>query len=167
MLSCAAFLMAVSMAAAPEEELATMPADLRRQIDERMIGECTYEATWGDKKITGEEMTRWAGGKTGVVIQGHSTLGGKKSNYVVLMGWDAAENAFVSHGFNSEGETWTSRWTKFSGDKWEGKGEGIYQGKRWESPATLEFEKDSTRYEDVTDGKPWVAIYTRKAKAKQ
>ena len=38
----------------------------------------------------------------------------------------------------------------------------LNQGKPWESTITLELMKDKTRYEDVTHGKPCVAIYTRK-----
>jgi hypothetical protein len=77
------------MAAAPEKKLATMPTERQRQIDERMIGQCTYEVTWGDKKYKGPETTRWAGRRTGILVQGHVTMDGKRSNYVLLMGSDA------------------------------------------------------------------------------
>jgi hypothetical protein len=52
-------------------------------------------------------------------------------------------------------------------DKWTGRGSSTYEGTQWDSPATLEFKENSLRYEDVTNGKPWVGVYTRTAKAKK
>jgi hypothetical protein len=167
MLSCAALLLTVSMVTAQEGKVTTMPAELRTQIEEQMIGQWSFQATWGDKRMNGEVTMRWAGRKTGVVSQGYMNTDGKKINYVVLLAWDGVEGAMVSHGFTSDGETGTTHWTKFSKDKWTGHGSGIYQGVKWKSPTTLEFKKDSSRYEDVTDGKPWVAVYTRKPKTKK
>jgi hypothetical protein len=167
MLSCAALLLTVSMVTAQEGKVTTMPAELRTQIEEQMIGEYAYQVTWDDKKMNGEETIRFVGRKTGVLIQGHMIADGKRVNYVLLLAWDGVEGAMVGHSFTSDGETGTTHWTKFSKDKWTGNGSGIYQGKRWESPTTLEFKKDSIRYEDVTDGKPWVGVYTRKPKTKK
>ena len=70
----------------------------------------------------------------------------------------------MGHGFNDLGETGTSEWDKISADKWTGNGSGIYRGEPWKSPAKLEFKKNWQRYEDSTDGKPWIATFTRKAK---
>jgi hypothetical protein len=165
MLSCATLLIGLSVVTAPEANVTTtMPAELREQIDQRMIGQVTYQGTWGAKKFKGEETTQWVRRKTGILIQGYLVTDGKRSNYVILMGWDGGERILVARGFNSEGETWTSQWTKFSKDKWTGHGSGVYQGAKWDSPSTLEFRAGGSRYEDTTDGKPWVAEYTRKAK---
>ena len=165
MLSCATLLIGLSVVTAPEANVSTtMPAELKEHIDQRMIGQSTYQGQWGAKKFNGAETTRWTRRKTGILIQGHCVMDGKRSSYVVLMGWDGGERDLIARGFNSDGETFTSRWTKFSKDKWTGHGEGVFQGLRYDSPATLEFRAGGSRYEDTTDGKPWVAEYTRKAK---
>ena len=165
MLSCATLLMSLSVVTAPEANVTTaMPAELREHIDQRMIGQKTYQGNWGAKKFKGEESTRWVRRKTGILSQGHSVMDGKRTDYVELMGWDSGKRALVVRGFNSDGETWTNQWTKFSKDKWTGHGSGVYQGVKWDSPSTLEFRANGSRYEDTTDGKPWVAEYTRKAK---
>jgi hypothetical protein len=147
---------------AEEIQPTTMPVELRRQIDERLIGQWTYEVTWGEKEFTGEETTRWIGRKNGILIQGNIMVDGSRINYAMMQGWDGSVNALVGRGFTSDGESSTGCWTDFSEEKWTGHGEGIYQGKRWKSPSQLEFLKDSLRYEDVTQGKPWVAVYKRK-----
>jgi hypothetical protein len=158
MLNCVGVLLLVSVATGQEVKNVPMPVELQQQIDERIIGERTYEVAWGEKKYTGEEKTRWIGRKSGILTQGFVVEDGERVNYVVLQGWDGNTEALVGRGFNSNGETWAESWTEFSKEKWTGHGEGIYQGKRWKSPAKLEFLKDSTRYEDITDGKPWVSV---------
>ncbi len=162
MLGCAGMLLLASVTVAQDTKPTQMPAELSKQIDECLIGEWTYEVSWGDKKFTGEETTRWIGRKIGILIQGHLMASGKRTNYVMLQGWDGSAKAIVGRGFTSDGEASTGCWTDFSKDRWTGHGEGIYQGKRWESPSKLEFLKDSLRYEDTTHGKPWIAIYKRK-----
>lgn len=163
MLSYAGMLLLASMAVGQDAKPTMMPTDLRKQIDERLIGEWTYEVTWGEKKYIGEETTRWIGRKMGILIQGHLMVDGKRTGYVMLQGWDGNANAIVGRGFTSDGEASTGCWTDFSKEKWTGHGEGMYQGKKWESPSKLEFLKDSQRYEDTTHGKPWIAVYKRKS----
>ena len=79
------------------------------------------------------------------------------------MGWDVEGKKLVSRGFSIDG-TSTHEWTKFANDKWEGHGIGTGVGVEWDSPATLELKKDWRRYEDIADGKPWIGVWTRKAK---
>ena len=66
MLSCATLLIGLSVVAAPEANVTTtMPAELKEHIDQRMIGQSTYQGHWGDKKFRGTETTRWTRRKTG------------------------------------------------------------------------------------------------------
>ena len=166
MLSCT-LLMALTMSAGQAEKVTPMPPDLRKQIDDHLIGVWTWEATWGDKTFKGETTTRWTRGKTAVLMQGYSVVDGKRTTDVHLLGWDGVNQALIGRGFTSDGDTGTVRWTEYSKGKWTGQGSGIYMGKPWESQTTLELMKDQTRYQDVTDGKPYVATYTRKVKTKK
>lgn len=149
------------------QEGATFPAKLQKQIDESVIGEWTYEGSWGEKKFSGEDRSRWTARKTAVLSVGFEMANGKRVNYVNLMGWDGEAKKLVHRGFNSNGETWSGEWSVLTKTKWTGKGAGLYDGKKWESAATLEFKKDWQRYEDVTDGKPWIAVSSRKAKTEK
>ena len=160
----AALLATVSIGAAESEKPTGMPAELSRRIDEGLLGEWKYEITWSDKTILGEETVRWARKKAGILIQGTMVTDGKKSDYVTLLGWNGAEKALVGRGFNSEGDEWMNCWSQLGKDKWTGQGSGTFAGKKWESAVSLEFKKDSLRYEDVTEGKPWIGVYTRVAK---
>ena len=60
-----------SIAAAQDGKSTGMPAELRKHIDEHVIGEWTYEGSWGDKKFTGEERISWTAGKTAVISEGY------------------------------------------------------------------------------------------------
>jgi hypothetical protein len=166
MLSYAAVLLSASIAVSQEGGKLQIPAEVREHIDAHMIGKWTFKVTWGNKTYEGAETIRWTGRKTGLLIQNHANIDGKRMDSVVLLGWGGGEKALVGYGFSSEGETWQSQWTKFSKNKWEGHGTGTFQGEKWDSPCTLEFGKDSMRYEDITGGKPWVGVYTRAAKPK-
>jgi hypothetical protein len=92
-------------------------------------------------------------------------LDGKKIKYVYLLGWNGEARKIEGHGFNADGKTHTSEWNKLSGNKWTGHGSGLYRGEPWKSAATLEFKENWQRYKDSTDGKPWIAVFTRKTKA--
>lgn len=141
---------------------ATMPAHVQEQIEKHIIGEWTYKGSWGDKRFSGEDRVRWADGKAAVITEGEEDLGGKKNKYVYVMGWDGESQKLVGHGFNDAGETYHFEWTQLSANTWTGNGYGIYRGEPWKSPAKYEFKDNWQRYEDTTDGNPWVAEFTRK-----
>ncbi len=149
------------------QEGAKFPAKLQKQIEEMMIGEWTWEGSWGDKKLSGEDRVRWVARKTGLLSVGFEMSDGQRVEFVSLMGWDAEAKKLVYQTFDSDGGTWSGEWSELTADKWTGKGQGVYKGVRWNSATTLKFNKDGQRYEDVTDGKPWIAEYSRKASAEK
>ena len=147
---------------AADNSASTMPEDVRKQIDKNMVGAWSYGGSWGDVKFTGEEVTRWVANKTALVTEGFELSDGTKTQYFTVLGWDNDAGKIVHKGFTSIGESWGGEWDETSNTKWSGFGEGMYKGVRWRSPATIEFAKDWQRYEDVTDGKKWVAEFKRK-----
>lgn len=147
--------------------VSAMPAELRKQIDDHVIGEWSYAGNWGDQRLNGEERVTWRAGKAGVLYVGHEVIDGKRENYVVVMGWDGEARKLICHGFLENGETTTTEWTRFSNRKWAGQWMGAYRGVKSGSPATLEFKDNWQRYEDETDGKPWLAVFTRKTKTRE
>lgn len=149
------------------QSVAEMPADLRAQIDAQFIGDWTWEVAFGDDKYQGEESFTWAGGKAWVVQRGYALVDGQKESYECLIGWRSDEKALVFSAHSANGDYSVTRWTAFSSDGWTGEGSGIYMGKPWKSPAKLDFKGDLVRYEDTTDGKPWVKILRRKQPAAQ
>ena len=69
---------------------------------------------------------------------------------------DGSKETVHVRGFTSDGYSWTGEWKKLSKGKWEGTASG--------KPATFELKGDSMRYEDSTDGTPWLSEFSRKKK---
>ena len=82
-------------------------------------------------------------------------------SFTVITGWEPDTKTLIEHGFYSNGDNWNTRW-KLGKEKWSGQGTGLYMGKEWKSPTKLELKKDSYRYEDTTEGKPFVIVSKRK-----
>lgn len=164
MLTIAGIAFAASMVVGQAVDVTKMPPDLAKQIDERMIGDWVLESTHGETPATGEESWNWGTDKSCVVLSGFWILDGKKTTYGGAMGWDGAAKSLVSHYFSTDGDVGTTHWTELGPNKWTGEWEGTYLGQKSKTPAKLEFTKDRKRYEDITNGKPYVAILKRKPK---
>jgi hypothetical protein len=145
-------------------EITNMPAEIIKQIDEKVIGDWVLESTHGETPITGEEFWNWGKDRSCVIFSGFSTVEGKKSTYGGAMGWDGKAKTLVSYFFSSDGDVGTTRWTGLGAEKWTGEWVGTYQGQMSKSTAKLEFTKEQKRYEDTTNGKAYVAIIKRKPK---
>lgn len=87
---------------------------------------------------------------------------GKKIDVTELLGWDSKSGHVLVHGFTSDGASYTMRWTRLLPNKWTGRGTGSWKGKEWKSKTTMEWKDNFARYEDVTEGKPFVVILKRK-----
>jgi hypothetical protein len=160
-----ALLVLVFIIAGPSEISAQgMPKKFRKHIQDHMIGQWTAELTWGDEKSTGEHRMRWASNRSCVIEQITFTDKDGDANQTNLWGWDSLSEAMVVHGFSSRGDHFTIRFDKLADDKWTGHGKGTFAGKPWESAASIEWSKDSIKYEDTTDGKPFVLVTKRKPK---
>ena len=86
-----------------------------------------------------------------------------KAEYTELLGWNATLQELVSLTFSSRGEHGFLHWQRLSKDKWTGRGTGRWRGKEWDSPTTAEWKVNEFRYEDISDGKPFVSVFTRKS----
>lgn len=162
MLSSAVFVLAASMMVG--QTSTGMPDELRRQIDEHLIGKWTSTTTWGDTVTTGESRSTWADGGQSVITEAVGTdIEGDISYVTTVLGWDASKKCLVNLSTTSKGEYWGYRWTDLKKNEWNGHGKGVYQNKEWSSEAKLQFTEDGNRYEDVTEGKPFVVVSKRKA----
>jgi hypothetical protein len=162
MLSSAVFVLAASMAVGQTNS--SMPKDVRQQIDRHLIGEWTSQTTWGDQSASGEHRSAWTdGGQCVITEQVGSDFDGSTVHATTVLGWDAAKKCLVDFTITSKGEHWGYRWTDLKQDGWAGEGTGVYQNNEWSAPATLRFGEDGNRYEDVTEGKPFVIVWKRKA----
>lgn len=140
-----------------------MPQRLRQHIEKHVIGEWSTQTTWGDHVVSGESRSRWAhGGKCVISEATGLDFAGVKVHTTTISGWDAEAKCLVEHSLTSKGEHWSLRWTGLSGDEWAGQGSGIYNGKEWSSPAKMQWKEDEARYEDTTEGKPFVIVSKRK-----
>ena len=148
---------------------AQMPDEIRRHFDEHLVGQWTTDVDFGGVKQTGSEVITWNNG--GQSLSNRWTITDENGVFRVseLIGWDAATNKVVVQGFDSNGNTWTIHWDRPSGNakKWTGRGVGTFEGKRWETPATMEFTKDAYRYEDTTGGKPYILNAKRRGESDQ
>lgn len=144
--------------------VAELPAEVRKLFDEQFAGEWDSVTTWGDQRIQGHSSISWNVGGMSLTAKGTMTDASGVAHITELMGWDATSNSIVFQGFDSQGNSWTIRYSKPSaGSTLEliGQGSGTYAGKKWESPIKLTFSSSGFRYEDTTDGKPFVSVGTR------
>lgn len=156
-----AILLAASMVGG--ETHGGMPEELRQHIDKHVIGEWTTQTAWGDKVAIGERRSHWASGGKCVITEATDTdFTGEKSHVASVLGWDAGTRCLVEYSVTSKGEHWQNRWTGFSSGKWTGQGSGFFNGKEWNTPAEIQWTEQGARYEDTTEGRPFVIVYKRK-----
>ena len=162
MLSVTTFVVSVALCISQTDAKPNIPEPVQQVIEKSLIGEMSFEGTYGGKTFTGEESWRWANDKTTAIIEGFIEMDGVKLPYTSLAGWEASNKALLVTGFFAGGDISTTRWTEFSADLWKGRIVGTFQGRTYESAAKIEFKPDSVRYEDTTDGKPWISVAKRK-----
>lgn len=144
--------------------MAELPSEIRKLFEEQFEGEWDSVTTWGNQRLQGHNSVSWNVGGMSLSGKGTMTDASGVAHVTELVGWDATSNSIVFQGFDSQGNSWTIRYPKPAGGnitEWTGVGSGTYAGKKWESPTKLTFSKDGFRYEDTTDGKPFISIGTR------
>lgn len=145
-----------------------MPKEIRQHIDEHMVGEWRTQTTWGDKTVEGRIRSRWANGNKAVISEAFGLgFDGEDVYVTTVLGWDANAKCLVEYNVTSEGEHWNYHWTNLSSDEWSGQGSGVFNGKDWSSPAKIQWAADGARYEDVTEGKPFVIVTKRRPTSRQ
>lgn len=150
--------------------LAQLPEDVRKLLDEHLVGLWATESTVGASKQTGSASINWdAGGRS--LTNRWQVRDEKGVTFITeLIGWDAASNSILVQGFDSQGNTWTIHWNRPTADKpteLTGRGVGTLEGQKWESPTKIQFSKDAYRYEDVTGGTAYVLNAKRKDSGEQ
>jgi len=141
-----------------------MPKEVRNQIRDHLIGQWTSQGTWGNEKSQGEHKIRWSSKRSCVIEQMTVSDKDGEVKQTNLWGWDPATKSMMIYGFSSRGDHFVIQFNDLANDKWTGHGKGTFQGKEWKSPASIEWSKDSIKYEDTTDGKPFVLLSKRKPK---
>lgn len=146
---------------------AQIPDEIRNHFNEHIVGSWINETTWGKEKITGHSMNAWD--EIAMTVRSVGYAADSKGQLLIseTHGWDPFNKEWVSHGFDSRGSSWTVRWKqdqRNDSTRWVGTGAGVYDGKKWESATKLIFNKNEARYEDTTDGLPFVTISKRKDK---
>ena len=151
---CLLLLIASSLPAESSPALAAeLPASVRQHMA-KMVGQWSFEGVDGDRRFRGKEAIRLTSNGTALLQEGYFELpGGGKEHYVILSGWDASGKTVRVRGFTSDGYSWTGEWKTLNGSKWQGTASG--------NAASFAVEKDTMRYEDAGDGKPWISRFTR------
>ena len=143
-----------------------IPDKIRKQIDRRLIGRWSTQLTFDGKTTLRRFTYKWANAN-----KKHSLLffmTAEEYTGTAIGFWDAEEKHFVFQNQTSRGDHFVTIFDKFEEDKWSGHGSGIFDGKVWDSDATLSWpDANSLHYEDLTDGKPWVSKGKRVARGQQ
>ena len=159
----AALVMACLASPAPGQG---MPEKIRKQIDQHLIGRWSTQTTFDGKTTSARFIYKWADAK-----KKHSLLFSETAEDYTgtqIGFWDAKTKHFVFQAQTSRGDHFVTIFDKFEDDKWTGHGSGIFDGKVWDSDATLSWpDENSLHYEDLTDGKPWVSKGKRMPKGQQ
>jgi hypothetical protein len=133
-----------------------MPDRIRKAFDQNIIGNWQFTTEFGGQTTKQLVVNKWLPGKTAALGINFDVEGDEPSAAYSLLGWDQASKAIISHGFGSAGNTWTITYDKVSNTIWEGHGVGTWKGQEWKSPAKIEWSNDGFRYEDITEGKPFI-----------
>lgn len=143
----------ICMSSTLAQEATPIPAAVKNHM-QSMVGSWTFSGTEGDRKFSGAEVIRLTNGGTALLQEGHFDLGGAgKEHYVILSGWDGDKKLVSVRGFTSNGYTWVGQWKTLKDGTWSGTASG--------KPASFEVKKDTMRYEDAGEGKPWVSNFKR------
>ncbi|MGE3779437.1 MAG: hypothetical protein AB7F89_19775, partial [Pirellulaceae bacterium] len=145
---------------------AEMPAEIRKLFDEHVVGDWTTETSFDGQRIVGESSISWNAGGASVTGRGTATDAKGVIHITDLLGWDESSSNLIAQGFDSRGNSWTTRWkqaTAGNTKEWVGVGTGTYDGQKWDSPTKIRYYQDGLHYEDTTDGKPFIFVAKRKS----
>ena len=138
-----------------------MPDDIRNYINNQMIGNWEFTTSFDGKTWTEQHTVRWSPSKNAAI--GEGTAVDENGSYTIteMTGWNETSKAVVTHAFSSRGDYWTIRYDKRDGNTWTGHGKGMWGGKVWESSVKQVWSADGFRYEDTTEGKPFIVVGKR------
>ena len=144
---------AITVSPLSADEVAKIPANVQKHM-KGMVGSWTFKGTEGDRKFFGKETIRLTNNQTALLQEGYFDLGnGEKEHYVILSGWDGDKKTMVVRGFTTDGYTWSGEWKTLNGSKWIGTASG--------TKATFDVSANRMRYEDASNGTPWISEFTR------
>ena len=133
-----------------------MPDRIRKTFEEHIIGAWEFTTVFDGQTTKQLVVNKWLPGKSAIFGINFDVEGKESSAAYSLEGWDEASKTIVGHGFGSSGGTWSVTYDKVGDKLWEGSGVGTWKGKEWRSPAKIEWTNNGFRYEDTTEGKPFI-----------
>ena len=141
-----------------------VPDHVKQRL-EWMLGNWESTNTWDGTESHSINTTRRSDDNAGVVIE-FTTFDSRGSvDGLESVCWDDTLNAVVYHGVTSRGDYWKVVYDKHAEDEWSGHGTGRWSEGVWDSDTRLEWATDGFRYEDETQGKPFVIVGRKRAQA--
>lgn len=137
-----------------------MPAKVKQIFADR-IGHWASTTTWNGTTDRSVLTNTWAMDKRSILCKWTMLQSDGLFDATEIISWDSAKDAVVVHGTSTRGDYWISTYDKQAGNIWSGHATGMWNGKPWESPIKIEWSENGWRYEDTTEGKPFVSVGKR------
>jgi len=120
------------------EEKPGVPEDYLKE-QEYFAGNWIGKGRTGDDPMQVRMSSRWALGKHCLIFTGATRTKGeqKLQHWTFVSGWDAKTKSILDAGFNSNGDSFTTRWTVKSPEEQEGDQTDIVGGKEFKSKAKV------------------------------
>ena len=129
------------------------PKNLRKQIEDHLIGTWNYKMKSTDIELTGTMTAKWSEGNHCIVISKVAESPHGVVHETGILAWQPDLKKVVRTGYISNGDYYTNTYDEFDfkSNKWSGTVSGIINGKRpvpATSPSEIKWSKDRIDYKD-------------------
>ena len=140
--TAAVFYLGASPLAGDEEK--SMPKEVRQYL-KGWVGEYNIEGMWGDTPVTGRLSARRSRGRHANLYDWSFTIGGENGKTLhisTVEGWDPAGGWTIEQGVASDGEIFTTHWTRKGDNLWVGEAKGVAAGQSTSNKVTVKKTAD-------------------------
>ncbi|QDV45965.1 SnoaL-like domain protein [Stieleria neptunia] len=136
-----------------------MPSQLAEDL-ETLLGQWECKVMIGDETKVKQFDAAWQPGRNAIVYRQINPESGAFDDAIV--GWDAASQSLVEHGFRSDGSKWEIRWSDIGSGVWKGTGTSTVDGQTHHFACQLTFAGGKSEYRGSWMGKPMMIKRTKK-----
>ena len=142
-IAACATVVTVFLAASPSVggEQTKMPKEVQQYL-QGWAGEYNIEGTWGDTPVKGRLSARLSRGRHANLYDWSFKMGDKDLHISTVEGWDAAGGWTIEQGVASDGEIFTTHWSKKADSMWVGESKGVVEGQSTSSRVSIEKTPD-------------------------
>ena len=138
-----------------------MPERIQKHLDDHLIGRWKITTRWKNEVQEAKNELKWSPQRNTVIGEWTPVGDDQSGASTQVISWDPQTEEVVFSGFSATSGYYVMRYGELDENKWTGKGTGFWEGKEWESPVSIQWKDNEYRYEDISDGEPFVEIGKR------